>query len=188
MNTHQTGKSFAQKDFPVFQTLLQKKKAVRMHSFKNGKKYPPCRHIVNETRTQQVGKRPSVSRSLLPQGGRSAVRTRRRIPLKNVLDQMNYISPNKADYLLVVYIITQYFQKINTFFKIFCEILVTNQNSSSSNASFMRSMKTAETLSYSSSSSIEARISSPSSSIVLSTTISQSSSRKSSSSTEGTMQ
>lgn len=33
------------------------------------KNNPPCRHIVNETRTKQVGKRPDASRSLLPQAG-----------------------------------------------------------------------------------------------------------------------
>ena len=30
------------------------------------KNKPPCRHIVHKTRTKQVGKRPLVSRSLLP--------------------------------------------------------------------------------------------------------------------------
>ena len=42
-------------------------------------------------------------------------------PYKNVLDQMNYNSPNKAEYLFVDHIISQVFRKIKCFFMYFYE-------------------------------------------------------------------
>lgn len=72
---------------------------------------PPCRDIANKTRTKQVGKRPSDSRSLRPQAGGLQSTHGAEFPYKMCWIIKNYIFSNKAEILLLCILYHTCFKK-----------------------------------------------------------------------------